>query len=86
MTRAKAAPTTNMSENTETVKVAPHTSNRECYHAPDCDRAGDNYTEFTRSRAERSGLRPCAYCLGEIEYDDRPNPDRSYYEYALKAE
>jgi len=65
------------------VLVAPHTSNRDCYHDPECDRAKDTYTEFTKDRAERSGLRPCSYCLGEIDYSEQKQPDRSYYKYAL---
>lgn len=70
----------------EKVLVAPHSSNRECYHIESCDRIADNYTKFTKDRAERAGLRPCAYCIGEIDYESQRNPNRSYYEYALNAE
>lgn len=70
----------------EIVLVAPYSSNRDCYHDPDCDRANDNYSRFTRDRAERSGLKPCGYCLGEIEYGDHADPDFSYYNYAAQSE
>lgn len=78
--------TTNMSNEPHPVKVAPHTSNRECYHAPDCHKVKENYTSFPKGRVERAGLRPCKYCLGEIDYEKQKNPNRSYYQYALKAE
>jgi len=69
-----------------TVLVAPHSSNRECYHDVDCPRAVENYTEFSKARAKRAGLRACKYCLGEIDYDERQEADRSYYKYAINAE
>jgi len=69
---------------TETVFVAPYTSNRESFHTePDCRWVDDSYAEIDRARAETT-LRECSYCAGEATFANNPNHD--YYQYALEHE